>query len=59
MEKITDDKMNVLLCEIDKEFHKLNNYSRAKFAIKQMSLWREKLNSVQNEIPKEMYGHVM
>ena len=59
MEEIIDNKMGVLLCEIDKEFHKLNNYNRAKFAIEQMSLWREKLNSTQKEIPKEMYGRII
>jgi len=51
-----EDKMNVLLYEVDKEFQKMNNYHRARFAIEQMSLWREKLNNVQKEIPKKMYG---
>ena len=59
MDENEENKLNKLQSEINLEFKKMNNYNRAKFAIEQMSLWRNKLNDTQKDIPDNMYGRVL
>ena len=48
-----EDKIKVLLSDVDKEFQRLNPYVKAKFAIEQISVWQQKYNDAKNKISKE------
>ena len=48
-----DAKIKELLSNIDKEFHGLNHYQRAKFAIEQISMWQQRFNEAKCRILKE------
>ena len=48
-----EDKIKVLLSDVDKEFQRLNPYVKAKFAIEQISVWQQKYNEAKNKINKD------
>ncbi len=48
-----EDKIKVLLNDVDKEFQRLNPYVKAKFAIEQISVWQQKYYEAKNKIHKE------
>lgn len=41
------EKIKILLSDVDKEFQKLNHIQRAKFAIEQISAWRQKFDEAK------------
>lgn len=50
-----EDKIKVLLSDVDKEFQRLNPYVKAKFAIEQISVWQQKYHEAKNKIHKERF----
>jgi predicted transposase YbfD/YdcC len=50
-----EDKIKVLLSDVDKEFQRLNPYVKAKFAIEQISVWQQKYHEAKNKIHKESF----
>ncbi|SNQ60640.1 hypothetical protein [Candidatus Methanoperedens nitratireducens] len=48
-----EDKIKILLGDVDKEFQRLNPYVKAKFAIEQISVWQQKYYEAKNKINKE------
>ena len=56
MEEIRENKLNVLLDDVNKEFYNCSPSQRVKFAVEQMSLWQHKFTEAKKEIPEKMYG---
>ena len=48
-----EDKIKILLGDVDKEFQRLNPYVKAKFAIEQISVWQQKYYEAKNKINKD------
>lgn len=48
-----EDKIKILLSDVDKEFQRLNPYVKAKFAIEQISVWQQKYYEAKNKIHKD------
>lgn len=48
-----EDKIKILLGDVDKEFQRLNPYVKAKFAIEQISVWQQKYHEAKNRINKD------
>ncbi len=53
MEEKKEDRIKMLLSDVDKEFRGLNHYRRAKFAIEQISMWQQKFNEAKGKILKD------
>lgn len=53
MEEINEARIKTLLSDVDKEFRSLNHCRRAKFAIEQISMWRQKFNEAKDKILRE------
>ncbi len=45
-----EDRLKILLSDIDKEFLGLNYYQRAKLAIEQISMWQQRFNDSKGKI---------
>ncbi|MCZ7361855.1 MAG: hypothetical protein O8C58_00705 [Candidatus Methanoperedens sp.] len=48
-----EDRLKILLSDIDKEFLGLNYYQRAKLAIEQISMWQQRFNDSKGKILRE------
>ncbi len=53
MGETNDNRIKVLLDDVDKEFQRLAPPLRAKFAIEQISVWQRKFNEAKNKIVKD------
>jgi hypothetical protein len=49
-EKNEEDKIKILLSEIDQEFFKIPHHLRANFALEQINRWQLKFNEAKNKI---------
>jgi hypothetical protein len=50
MEEKDEDKIRILLSEIDREFYKISHHLRAEFAIEQISRWQQRFNKTKSNI---------
>ncbi len=48
-----ENRIKILLEDIDKEFQRLTPHRKAKFAIEQISVWQQKFYDAKNKIHKE------
>ena len=48
-----EDRLKILLSDIDKEFLGLNYYQRAKLALEQISMWQQRFNDSKGKILRE------
>ncbi len=53
MEEKNGDRIKMLLSDVEKEFHGLNHYHQAKFAIEQIGIWQQKFNEAKGKMLKE------
>ncbi len=50
-----EDKIKILLKDVDAEFKQLDHLHRAKFAIEQISMWQQKFNEAKVKIPQNNF----
>ncbi len=54
-----EDKIGILLSDVEREFYRLPPYKRAKFAIEQISMWQQKFNEAKDKVVKENFKNFL
>lgn len=55
MREKNEDRIKMLLNDVDKEFKQLDHLQRAKFAIEQISVWQQKFSEAKVKIPQDNF----
>ncbi len=55
MREKNEDRIKMLLNDVDKEFKQLGHLQRAKFAIEQISMWQRKFSEAKCKIQRENF----
>jgi hypothetical protein len=55
MKEKNEDRIKILLHDVDTEFKQLDHLHRARFAMEQISVWQQKFNEAKIKIPRENF----